>query len=143
MRGKASAASAILLDHDIAPTGPSISPAELLAPPAQEYDTQTALNEEVVAYTLALHWAGKLAAFRARQRGIEVRINLAEEKYIDALEQLAKCRLTHVAESKEHSQPHDVAQVKVEEEDDLARVMAQASETSDVDMKDGDDGSEM
>lgn len=137
-------ASAILPDHHIVPAGPSISPEELLAPPARVYDTQIALNEEVVASALALHWAGKLTEFSAKQRGIEARIKLAEEKYINALEQLAECRLAHAAESKEHVQPHDLAQVKVEAEDDLARVIAQAtSEASDVDMEDGNDGNEM
>lgn len=101
-----------------------------------------ALNEEVVSYTLALHWAGKLAALHAEKHAIAVRTKLAEEKYTSALERLAKCRLTHAGESKKHAQPHDITQVKAEEEDHSVRVIAQAtSETSDIDMKYGSDGS--
>ena len=101
-----------------------------------------ALNEEVVLYTLALHWAGKLAALHAEEHAIAAGIKLAEEKYIIALAWLAKCHLTHAAESNQPAQPQDIAQVKAEEEYDLVRVIAQAtSETSDIDMKDGDDGS--
>jgi uncharacterized protein involved in exopolysaccharide biosynthesis len=100
------------------------------------YDTLASLTEEIVSSTLAHHWAGKLEALQKQGKTIDAHVVAAQDEYGEALNRLSACRLTQDAQSP------DIAEAKVEEDDDIARVLALSGST-DNDMNDGSDsGSE-
>ena len=91
--------------------------------------------------THALLWARRHAALKTQMCAVDHGIHLAQAEYIKALERLARCHLTPVAQSEHLTHIESAAQVKVDEEDQEEDVIVRALDETTLEVSNMDIGS--
>lgn len=117
------AARVYLADREDPVAGLSHSPSLPLASHSRAHVEQVTISKETAARTHALLWARSLATLRAEEQAISTCVELAQDEYIAALERLAKCHLTSVAQSPQPDHDESVTQVHVEGHDEIVRAL--------------------